>query len=178
MWGMNYSRIHQECDLYVHGLCLPYDCEVSILGDTQKLSRDSPGQLALGDSAWTGDWTRWSQGVLSNLNHSLIHSMKTAAILNHIQGKWVTNFRLLFDATAMMITWDNQMWHVVKSTAKLQNNKLWGITFNISIYCTQAQLLAIETSFSVGLALFSWVVQQGDPILQGTFHQPLLQMDN
>lgn len=54
---------------------------------------------------------------------NLIHSMKMAAILNHIQGKWVTNFRLLFDATAMITTWDNQIWHVVKATAKLNQTK-------------------------------------------------------
>lgn len=29
-------------------------CEVSLFGDTQKLSQHSPGQLALGGPAWVG----------------------------------------------------------------------------------------------------------------------------
>lgn len=49
------------------------DCRVSILGDVHNLTRHGPGQPALDDSALSsGDWTRRSPEVLSNLSSIVI----------------------------------------------------------------------------------------------------------
>ena len=50
----------------------PRGCGVSILGDTQKMSGQVPGQLALGGPAWArGIGQDELQGAPSNLNHSV-----------------------------------------------------------------------------------------------------------
>jgi len=46
-----------------------------------------------------------------------------AAILNHVQGKWVTDFRLFFDATAVRTTWDKQITARGKSNCQVVKPK-------------------------------------------------------
>lgn len=42
------------------------DCEVSIIGDTKKLTEHGPGQLP-----WAGGWTWWPSEVPSSLAYSM-----------------------------------------------------------------------------------------------------------